>query len=287
VRLALVCLLSTGCAQLLGLDNTTLEQPDGPVDGVCAGDSPSCTASSAGRSACGQLFGAGATAGEPLRVAAPTGEPCGTSTEGPCAFAISAMPMQSLFDGSNANAVTGQIDDCGRFAIGDIDTAIVDVAIRFSEAGGTFQPSATLVVGRTPVAGEADRGIAGYAVLQSTVAEWATQLALTADQVSTGFLVQYTSSNGVTIEGEAVAVDSGSPLTSPPGTIPWAAYFSGPAPFGTLDPAAMTTGPSGTAFAAMPAGPFSLEGFRQGRRCKVENLETVSNVLIHVFQEGC
>jgi len=282
-------ILLSGCAQLLGLDNTKLDQLDAPVDAssVCDGDPSGCTAST-GRSACGQIFGTGATAGLPLRVAAPTGGLCdATKPEGPCALAVAAVPVLSLFEGTSNGEVVGQIDDCGRFAVGDIDTSVIDVALRFSDVAGVYQPSATLVLARTPIAGEADRGIAAFAVLKTTTEEWATQLSLPIENTSTGYLVKYTSTNGTPVTGEAVAIDSGSPLMSPPGTIPWAAYFAGDAPFSTLDPTATVTAGGGTAFAAMPAGPFSLEGFRQGRRCKIENLRTVGNVLIHVVEEGC
>lgn len=282
MKLAAILVMTTGCAQLLGLDNTKLEQTDAAVDapGVCDGEAAACT-SSTGRSACGQFLLPG---GQPLRVAEPTGAACdAANVEGPCALQVSAVPTQGLFDGA-VDGVPGVVDDCGRWAVPDIDVAQLDVAVRFSDVAGTYQPSARLIVQRDMAVGE-DRGLEAFAVLKTKTEEWATQLSLTPDATATGYLVRYTTSTGESLAGEAVAVDSGSPLANPPGTIPWAAYFTGA--FDVLDPAAMTTSESGTAFAGMPTGPFSLEGFRQGRRCKVENLKTVSNVLIQLVEEGC
>ena len=276
-------ILLAGCAQVLGLDNTTLGETDAATDApsVCDGEPVACT-SSTGRSLCGQVF---ATGGAPLRVATPTGEPCVPgNVDGPCGLQVAGLPAQALFDGVATGEVAGAIDDCGRFVVPDLDSAVIDVAVTFKALSG-FHPTARLVLNRPAEIGE-DRGLAAFAVLQATTAEWATQLALSPDNTTSGFLVRYTSTNQTPVVGEAVAIDSGSPLTSPPGTIPWAAYF-GAEPFGTLDPAATTTGASGTAFAAMPAGPFSLEGFRPGRRCKLENLRSVANLLIHIVEEGC
>ncbi len=277
-----------GCAQLLGLDNTKLETPDVPDDAtsLCDADATSCTAST-GRSACGQLVLAGTDAG-PLRVATPTGAVCDAgNTEGPCALSVSAVPTQSLFDGTSTGEVLGQIDDCGRFVVADIDATVVDVAIKLSDAAGAYQPSARLLINRSTTVGEVDRGIEAVVVLKTTTVEWATQLSLPPDATSTGYLVRYTSGTGMPLVNEAVAVDQGSPLTNPPGTIPWAGYFGGTSAFGALTPGATVTSESGTAFAGMPAGPFSLEGFRQGRRCARANLKTVGNVLIHVVEDDC
>lgn len=280
-RLAL--LLSSGCAQVLGLDNTKLGQTDGSVDavGVCDAEPVGCT-SSTGRSACGQVFLAG---GEPLRVATPTGDACvAGNAEGPCALTVAGLPAQSMFDGVTTGEVIGSIDDCGRFVVADLDSTAIDVAVTFKALSG-FQTSARLVLNRPAAVGE-DRGLAAFAVLQTTTAAWATQLSIAPENTQTGYLVRYTSTNLTPVVGDAVAVDSGSALVNAPGTIPWAGYF-GAEPFGTLDPAATTTGDSGTAFAGMPAGPFSLEGVRTGKRCKLGNLRSVTNVLIHIVEEGC
>lgn len=286
--IAVTAFTLAGCAQLLGLDNTKLETPDVPDDaqGVCDVDPPTCVAST-GRSVCGQLVLAGTDAG-PLRVATPTGAVCdAANTEGPCALAVTAVPTQSLFDGNSTGEVIGQIDDCGRFVVVDFDATVVDVAIKLADAGALYQPSARLLINRSTAVGEADRGIEAVVVLKTTTMEWATQLSIAPEDTSTGYLVRYTSSTGTPLLNEAVAVDAGSPLTSLPPAIPWAGYFGGTAAFGALTPGAMATAESGTAFAGMPAGPFSLEGFRQGRRCVRPGLKTVGNVLIHVVEDDC
>ncbi len=285
--LAVACLSMINCAQLLGLDNTKLEQTDVPdAPGLCDAVPETCVGTT-GRSACGRIFNTGSDAGTPLTVAEPTGAVCdGTSVEGPCALAVTGVSMQALFDGDTTGEVIGQIDDCGRFVVNDLDATVTDVAIKLTDPGGLYQPTATLKLARAAEVGQ-DTGIAAYAVLVATTTEWATQLAIDPANTTTGYLVKYTSSTGMALANEAVAVDSGSPLMSPPGTIPWAAYFAGTGEFGALDPAATVTGESGTAFAGMPAGPFSLEGFRQGRRCKRENLRTVGNTLIHVLEDDC
>lgn len=282
-------MLLAGCAQLLGLDKTSLEQPDGNLDAasVCDG-APLCTAGTTGRSVCGQLFETGANAGQPFRIAEPTGAACGVSVDGPCALQVAGNTMEAFFNNDATADVPGQIDDCGRFAVPDLDP-LVPVAVKFTDPANTFRISATLVVlGRPAEPGAEDRDVPAYAVLATTVADWSTSLdAMTPPDLSSAYLVKYTSSDGLALAGEAVAVDNGSALVNPPGTIPWAGYFAGSVPFGTLDTAATVTAASGTAITVMPAGPFSLEGFRQGRRCKIENLRSVSNTLIHVVEEDC
>ena len=179
---AALCVVLAGCAQMLGLDNTKFQQLDGPIDtpSVCDGDGVLCAPTEAGRAVCGQLFGTGAAADSPLRVAAPTGELCAPgSTEGPCGLQVSALAVESLFDGSSTGEKMGQIDDCGRFAVVDLDPSLVDVAVKFSDGATTYQTTATLLLGRAGAAGQADRDIAGYGVLISTTMEWATQLGVT------------------------------------------------------------------------------------------------------------
>jgi hypothetical protein len=278
-------ILLAGCAQLLGLEQTTFQPLDAPGDtsSVCDG-APACVGTS-GRSICGQLFDTGANGDVPLRVASPTGAACNPSSlEGPCAVQITALPMMSFFDGIATGEVVGQVDDCGRFIVPDFDPAIAEVAVRFSDLAATLQPSATLVRNRPPDIG-ADVDVAGYVVPKTTTVDWATQLSVAPENTQTGYLVKYTA-QGLALTGEAVAVDGGSPLANPIGTIPWAAYFNGAA-FGTLDPAAVVTSQSGTAFAALPAGPFSLEGFRQGKRCTIAGLRSIANTLIHVVEVNC
>ena len=67
----------------------------------------------------------------------------------------------------------------------------------------------------------------------------------------------------------------------------WAAYFSGTARFGALDPTQPATGDSGTALAVLPGGTFGLEGVRMGARCKSFMLQQVGNTLIHVIEIDC
>jgi hypothetical protein len=88
---------------------------------VCDG-APACAAGT-GRSVCGYLVQTGAMAGTPLRVASPTGQSCATlgSTEGPCALSIFGQPMTSYFAGNTADQIVGELDDCGRYVIRDID----------------------------------------------------------------------------------------------------------------------------------------------------------------------
>ncbi|MBA2540236.1 MAG: hypothetical protein H0V17_11415 [Deltaproteobacteria bacterium] len=284
--LGIASLTLAGCAQLLGLEQTTFSPGDAIPDAtsVCDGLPAACVATT-GRSICGQLFGTGATADVPLRVTDPTGATCDAANiEGPCGVQVTALPMASFFDGVATGEVTGQIDDCGRFTVLDVDPAIPEVAVRFSDLALTLQPSATLVRNRVPTIG-IDQDIAGYAVLLTTTQEWATQLGVSPDNTSSGYLVRYTA-QGISLPNEAVAVDSGSALTNPAGTIPWAAYF-GASAFGAIEVGAMVTSTSGTALAVLPAGPFSLEGFRQGRRCGIMGLRSVANTLIHVIEVDC
>jgi hypothetical protein len=285
---ALVALLSllAGCPQVLGLDNTTFEPQDGGVDApsVCDG-APACT-SSTGRSVCGQLFATGDAAGPPLRVANPTGAACvAGNTEGPCALAVGGMAMASLFDTTQTGRIEGVVDDCGRFVVADLDTTLADVAIVFT--GTDFHPTATLVLGRELAAGE-DRDVTALAVTTATTAAWSMQLS-PADppiETGTGYLVEYTRSDRPVLDTQ-VAKDNSSGLTNPAGTIPWAAYFGGGGPFGTLDPALTATGETGTALAVLGGGIFSLEGVRTGARCKIAGLQQVGNTLIHVIAVNC
>jgi hypothetical protein len=280
-QLALLAL--TGCAQLFGLEETTFDQRDAPTDAPSVCDfAPACT-SSVGRSVCGQLFGVGATAGVPLRVASPTGEACVSgNTEGPCALAVQGMTKAELFAGG-PDRVAGTIDDCGRYVVPDLDLAEPDVAVLFT--GTDFRASASLVLGRPAQAGQ-DRDVAAFAVSIAATDAWASQLQLASDQTSTGYLVEYTMA-GMPLAGEKVAVDNGSPFTGEVGTVPWAAYFAGDQRFGTLDRFLEATEQTGTALAVLDTGIFSLDGFRQGRRCRILDLQQVAGTLIYVRQIDC
>lgn len=275
---------ATGCAQLLGLEETTFEPGDSGIDapGVCDG-APACT-STTGRSLCGQLFGTGDRAGQPLRVAAPTGGACAPgSLEGPCAFTVGALPKASLFASLPDGRVEGTVDDCGRFVVPDVDPSLPDVAVVVS---GTDQhTTASLVLGRPPEVGE-DRGIRALGVTSATVLAWGAQLRDPPVDAATGYLVEYTN-GGNPVLGDAVAKDSGSPLTNPFGTVPWAAYFTGFEPFGVLDPTLTVTANSGSALVVPGGGIFSIDGFRTGRRCKISDLQQVTNTLVHIVQVDC
>lgn len=269
--LAVALLALGGCAKLLGLDDTSFAQLDAPVDapGICDG-APACV-SSTGRSICGVLYQTGAEGDAPLRAASPTGNPCvAGASDGPCAFTVGALSAAELF-AATGTELPGTIDDCGRFVIPDVDLAAAEVAVVFGPAAG-FERTATLVRDRPATVGE-DRDVAAFAVSETTSAAWGAPLG--------GYLVRYTQS-GQPIAGAQVAKDNNSPLTNPPGTVPWAAYFSADAAFGALDPAATSTSANGTAFADLGAGTFSLDGFRTGSRCSIPGLQQVADTFIFV-----
>lgn len=278
--------VSTGCAQVLGLDDTKLEYRDAATDApsVCDGQ-PACN-SSTGRSLCGQLFGTGADAGQPIRTAAPTGGFCSAlATEGPCAFTVKAMAATDYFAGASMGQTAGQMDDCGRFVVPDVDAAIVDVAVFFSNQN-QFKNNATIVKMRSPLPGK-DDNLEAYAVSDATAKAWSTQVTTTATpvDVTSGYLVRYTRM-GAALEGEQVAKDSSNPLMNAPGTEPWAAYFTSPG-LGTLDLALTATAANGTALAVLGGGSFSLEGFQVGKRCRVMGLQQLPNTFIFVLPTGC
>jgi hypothetical protein len=78
----------------------------------------------------------------------------------------------------------------------------------------------------------------------------------------------------------------------PPPNPPWAAYFTGTAPFGTVDGAATMTDASGSALVVPALGQFTLGGQRPGKTCKDipdtmdhpgdPMLQPVANAIIHV-----
>ena len=287
MKLAFALPLLAGCAQLLGLDDTKFDSGDGGIDApsVCDGVPMACTATT-NRTVCGQLFGVNDTANVPFRLTAPAGMPCLLGdTEGPCGLVVTGMPMQSFFDGSATGSVQGEIDDCGRFVVKDIDVAAADIAVVFNGTG--FEQTATVVIGRETTVGQ-DTGVRAYAVTDATVMAWSDQIApgMGVD-VSTGYLVEYHDRGGAPVANDKVAIDMGSAFANPPGTVPWAAYFSGSARFGAVDPTQPATGESGTALAVLPGGTFGLEGLRMGARCKSYTLQQVGNTLIHVVEVDC
>jgi hypothetical protein len=290
VKLLLIAcaITSGGCAQLLGLDDTKLEYRDAGIDApsVCDG-APLCT-STTGRSVCGQLRGTGALAGEPLRVAAPTGEPCAAANkEGPCGFTVAGMAKASYFTGSRAGAVTGGIDDCGRFFVPDIAPGVADVAVVFDTMLPGIKQAATIVAKREAVVG-IDRDIEAFVVSEATVSGWETQLSAgTPPDASTGFLIRYRRMDGSPLAGEQVASNGSSALGNAPGIVPWAAYFSGGAGFGTLDATHTATDATGTAIGVLGGATLSVDGFRTGIRCKVDGVQQMPNVLIFVSPPNC
>lgn len=280
----LVLVTLSGCAKILGLDDTTFAS-DATIGPTACEGTPQCT-SSTGRSACGQLFGTGADGGQPLRVAEPTGMLCSSVTsDGPCAFTVNASPVADFFAGG-ATPTAGSIDDCGRFVVPDIDPAIADIALSFSAPSG-FAQSATLVFARDAGVG-VDTGIDAYVVSDATIQTWTTAMTTgTPPDLSSGYLVRYTAAAQMPVAGEQVAKDSSSPLMNAPGTVPWAAYFAVSAPFGLLDPSISATAAHGTAYANLGTGTFSLEGFRLGARCAVGGLQQIANTFIFVIAKNC
>lgn len=257
-----------GCAQILGLDSTRFDYKDAMTDApsVCDG-APQCT-STTGRSVCGQLFQVGASAGQPLRVATPTGMACSAS-DGPCAFAVSGQATASYFAGDTSDLVTGTVDDCGRFVVPDLDATQADVAIEFSAA--MYNDSATLVLGRPTTPGT-DTGIAAYAIDMTSATAWAT---------TTGFLVSHTDTSGAPVSGDKDRLN-GADLPAPP-TAPWVAYFGGTAAFGAIDTTATETGPSGTSLVAPTTGTVTLSSARTGKTCMpMPQLQSVMDALIYV-----
>jgi hypothetical protein len=282
-----------GCAQILGLDNTKFDQQDAPTDApsICDGDPVSCTFGG-GRTICGVIRGTGETAGQPLRVADPTGAQCQPGdTEGPCAFTVAGLPLASFLGGSTAGRVAATVDDCGRFVVLDLDAMEENVAVTLEASG--YNATASLVIGRPPMPGT-DRDVDGLAVSEATVTAWASQLGTAAPlDLTTGFLIRYSSSDAPTGPpppvSTSVARGGGNALTNAIGTIPWASYFGGGARFGALDPALTGTAETGTALAVLGsgAGTYSVDGVRTGSRCRVMDLDQVTGTLIYVIGIGC
>jgi hypothetical protein len=277
VRLAFVALALTGCAQLLGLDNTKFDQRDAGVDApsVCDG-APACV-SSTGRSMCGQLMQTGAMAGTPLRLPSPTGQSCASlgSTEGPCALTIYGQAMASLFANNTADRIGGEIDDCGRFVVPDIDAAAKDVAVVVT--GTDIEQSAAVLINRPTMPGT-DTQQPLYVVATSTAQDWGTQIdPANPPSVTGSYLVTFetTSDMPYTLRVGGAAVGT-------PPTQPWGMYFAGTAPFGMLDPALMGSQANHSALVVPPTGSIQLGGQRTGKNCGTVTVQAVANTLIHV-----
>lgn len=279
MKAALLGLLGlTGCDLMLGLERNTL-LTDGPA-GTCDGPAQACDLTTGG-SICGHLLGAGADAAAPLQVAAPTGESCAPdATEGPCAYTVGGMPMSSFFGGAT-NQSMGVIDDCGRFAVTSLTEA--DVAVLLS---GPDNVSTAAIARARTITPDGFTSLDVVAAGDTAKATWATQVP---GMFSTGFLVRY-STGTAPRAGEQVTLSGGNPLPTTPSTISaWTAYFAPDGGFGSLDAAATATTTVGTAFVAPTgvASPFIVEGFRVGRRCMIDGLQIVNNVLIFVEPTDC
>ena len=284
MKFALLLLACGGCAQLLGLDQTKFDQKDAMVDApsVCDG-APACTFTT-GRSVCGQLVVTGAGAGLPLRVVAPTGQPCAVGNlDGPCGLQVSGLPAASYFAGTITGQVAGQIDDCGRYVVPDLDATMQDVAIVF--AGATITESTSLVLGRATIPG-VDKAVLAYPVSTDTITRWGTQLDSTSPPGVTGsYLVSYVHKAGAVgtpILMEQLRVGGAAPNMPPPFNQPWGAYFTGLEPFGDLDRTLTRTGDSGSALLLPATGTFMLGGQQAGGNCVPVTVQTVGGAVVHI-----
>ncbi len=270
--------LLTGCAKLLGLDETQFV-PDDALPAACVGPMPTCAATT-GRSVCGQLFTVGATAGMPLRANAPTGLACAVGGTGPCALAVAAQTTADLFSGATTS-MPGTIDDCGRYAINDTDATAADIAVVVSGSNAVTTPE--LLLARPTTAGQIDT-FDLVTVATADQATWTTQIT---GILTDGYLVLYEASNLPRV-GEQVAINGDNPVgTSPSMTDAWAGYF-GDVGFGMLMPAETETATGGTAiFVPNQSGAFDLQGFRAGHRCTVSGVQTVGSALVVVTIPDC
>jgi len=273
-------LVLAGCSQLLGLEDTKFEQRDAMIDApsTCDG-APRCMGTT-GRSVCGQLYGTGAQAGQLLRVAAPTGETCASSssTEGPCAYTVYAQSVADYHAGTTASRIAGEIDDCGRYFVSDLATADTNIAVVFT--GTDIVESVTLKLDRENAVG-VDTGVDAPLVAMTLPMQWATQIdAANPPTISAGYLVTYVNALSQPIPMQELRVNGG--MVGDPPTLPWGAYFSGDGAYNTLDPAAMSTGVSGSALVVPSATMFMLGGFRTGRNCTPVSVTPHPNAFIHL-----
>ena len=280
MRLALASLaLLTGCAQILGLDDTKLDRRDAAADAPNVCDTPAFPwVATTGRTVCGQLFVAGT--GEPYRVANPAAQAC-TSTEGPCGVTVTGQSSATFYASTSADRVPGQVDDCGHFVIPDHDLAATEIAIAIS---GTEVANTARVVFDLDAATTIETGVAALVVPTATKAAWATQLSLTETDIATGYLIRYVTTLGAAVPMEEVRV-GGAAVMGPPAR-PWASYFTGD--FDLLDPTLIATNTGGTALVATPTtGTFKLGGFHTGKTCGRDGFASVTDTLIYLVLKDC
>ncbi len=270
--------LLSGCAQILGLEDTKFDFKDAAVDAPDICDTPAlvCTAST-GRSACGRLFVAGT--GEPYKVAAPTGQLC-TTTEGPCGLTVFGQSKATYFAGTSLDRVMGQVDDCGHYTIADLDSTVADVAIGIS--GNEVVASGRLLLDRPTTQGT-DEDVEALVVPIASPPAWADQLGIAPTSVETGYLVKYITAMGAPVPMEEVRI-SGAAVGGPK-LAPWAAYFTGS--FDALDQTLTATTTAGTAFIGPPPGTFRIGGFHVGKTCGRDGFELVNNTLVYVVMKDC
>ena len=281
---ALAIALAVGaasCAQVLGLDPT--ERRDG--GGVCAVELPNCAAG-ADRTLCGQLV---LPSGAPFAVPGATGATtCAPgATDGPCAFSVQAMTTSELFSTPMA-PVTATVDDCGRFRVeGVVGERLAVVATPVAPADTLYKRSARVIL-MTPTGPVEDIAVPIVSLAQLTI--WETEMMAAAGVLPQGFLVNTRISSSPSAD-VALRVN-GAPLAAVP-TVPFAVYFAGATPYGTLaDPAGLrtTTGPSGTAVLVRgtDATPFTLGGAKGGSTCiDVQGLAHVLDTFVSVDLTDC
>jgi len=281
VKRAVAIVTVAGCSSLLGLDNTSFTFKDAMTDApsVCDG-APACGVSS-GRALCGQLFGAGGAAGI-LRAAAPTGTTCPAmpTTSGPCQLGVFAAPAADYYARTGSNQTVGTLDDCGRFAINGIASSFTDLVVVVHNP--PIVETATLVLGLGS-AGAKVTNIAAYAAGSAAVTAWGNELAGSGapPTITGGYLVVFDGAGS----GEQIRLNFN--MVGGPPTVPWGAFFTGPAVFGDLDPALTMTGPSQSALVMAGSGTFELGGTHLGRQCTQSNLQAVANVLMAITIPGC
>ncbi len=254
-----------GCAQLLGLEDTTLDRRDAAPDAPSVCDTPavSCDPSN-GLTVCGDLR---TLTGELFTVKEPTGLAC-TTLEGPCGLTVFAQPLSELFAGTPTGRVTAQVDDCGHYAVRD---QVNDRDVGISIQGADLHPVVRVVIHDPDDIVPVKRDIDATIVDGRKIGEWSTQLGVPVDALKQLYLARYRMMGGA--DSVMAARVMGDVTMKPPNT-PWAAYF--PGKNDTLDPALDT----GSETLISPgSGTFSVGGFRLGKTCQHVGLQSLSAVV--------